>query len=86
MTKFEETQNHLNVTFLLPLPVLDVNAGLATCLKFEVQLPLLKSFKDNPNAKKNIILSLKIVLQKVGFEISGERQGLLLQSRKMAKR
>ena len=28
----------------------------------------------------------KIVLQKVGFEISRERQGLLLQSRKMAKR
>ena len=28
----------------------------------------------------------KIVLQRVGFEISRERQGLLLQSRKMAKR
>ena len=28
----------------------------------------------------------KIVLQSVGFEISRERQGLLLQSRKMAKR
>ena len=28
----------------------------------------------------------KIVLQKVGFEISREQQGLLLQSRKMAKR
>ena len=28
----------------------------------------------------------KIVLQRVGFEISKERQGLLLQSRKMAKR
>ena len=27
-----------------------------------------------------------IVLQGVGFEISRERQGLLLQSRKMAKR
>ena len=28
----------------------------------------------------------KIVLQRVGFEISRERQGLLLQSRRMAKR
>ena len=28
----------------------------------------------------------KIVLQRVGFEISRERQGFLLQSRKMAKR
>ena len=28
----------------------------------------------------------KIVFQRVGFEISRERQGLLLQSRKMAKR
>ena len=28
----------------------------------------------------------KIVLQRVGFKISRERQGLLLQSRKMAKR
>ena len=28
----------------------------------------------------------KVVLQRVGFEISRERQGLLLQSRKMAKR
>ena len=28
----------------------------------------------------------KIVLQTVGFEISRERQGLLLQSTKMAKR
>ena len=28
----------------------------------------------------------KIVLQRVGFEISRERQGLLTQSRKMAKR
>ena len=27
----------------------------------------------------------KIVLQRVGFEISRERQGLLLQSRRMAK-
>ena len=54
-----------------------------------------KSWLMPPKKKKSLSVFIhdskmkeddKIVLQRVGFEIGRERQGLLLQSRKMAKR